>query len=94
MEDRRALDNGQFIDVSFSDICTDPMAVIRTIYQRFAMDLSPATEARMRDYLRRHPRNLYGEHRYAAAAFGLDTAREQQLYGEYLSRYGDWLRDG
>ncbi len=92
MEDRSALDNGQFIDVSFGAICADPIAVIRTIYQRLAMDLNQETEACMREYLRRHPRNLYGEHRYAAAAFGLDTAREQQLYGEYLSRYGAWLQ--
>ena len=66
MEDRRALDNGQFIDVSFSAICTDPMSVIRTIYQRLALDLTRETEARMCEYLRRRPRNLYGEHSYHA----------------------------
>jgi hypothetical protein len=94
MEDRRALDNGQFIDVGFNAICADPMSVMRTIYERFAMELSREAEARMREYLKRHPRGLYGEHRYSPTAFGLDAAREQQLYGEYLSRYGAWLQGG
>jgi len=91
MQDRRALDRGQFIDVSFSAICDDPMAVIRAIYAHCAMDLSGEAETRMRDYLRRHPRSRYGEHRYSAAAFGLDNAQELQLYGDYLSHYGAWL---
>jgi hypothetical protein len=92
MEDRRTLDHGQFIDVSFSAICADPMSVIGTIYRRVGMELSRETEVRMREYLSRRPRDLYGEHRYSAAAFGLDDAQEQQLYGEYLSQYGDWLQ--
>jgi hypothetical protein len=67
------------------------MSVIRTVYARCAMELSGEAEARMRQYLERHPRGLYGEHRYSPAAFGLNHAQEEQLYGEYLSRYGDWI---
>lgn len=91
MQDRCALDRGQFIDVSFSAICADPMSVVRTIYAHCAIDLSREAEVRMRDYLRRHPRGLYGEHKYSGAAFGLDATQEQQLYGDYLLRYGAWL---
>jgi hypothetical protein len=94
MEDRRTLDNGQFIDVSFNAICADPMSVVRTIYERFAMELSREAEARMREYLKRHPRGLYGEHQYSPAAFGLNHAQEEHLYGEYLARYGTWLQGG
>lgn len=91
MADRRALDNGQFIDVSFNTICADPMSVIGTIYARIGMALTREARLRMRDYLRRRPRHLYGEHHYSADMFGLNTAQEQQHYGEYLSRYGDYL---
>jgi Sulfotransferase family len=94
MEDRRAMDNGQFIDVSFNAICADPMSVIHTVYERFAVELSCDAEARMRQYLKRHPRGLYGEHQYSPAAFGLNRAQEEHLYGEYLSRYGAWLHGG
>ncbi len=91
MEDRQSLDKGQFIDVSFNAICADPMSVIHRIYAGLAMDLSSTAQARMRHYLRRRPRDLYGEHHYCAAAFGLDAVQEQQLYGNYLAQYGQWL---
>ncbi len=91
MEDRRSLGNGQFIDVSFSAICADPISVIRNIYERCGIDLTRETEVRMREYHSRRPRDLYGEHNYSAAAFGLDGVQERQLYGEYLSQYGAWL---
>jgi len=94
MEDRSALDRGQFFDAGFSAICADPIAVIDAIYRHFNLHLSDEAQARMLDYLQRRPRNLYGEHRYSAAAFGLDAARERHLYADYLSRYGDWLDRG
>ncbi len=91
MADREALDSGQFIDVSFQSICADPMIVIRAIYSRIGMALSNDTQLRMRDYLRRRPRHLYGEHHYSADEFRLTGALEQQLYGEYLCRFSGYL---
>jgi hypothetical protein len=91
MADRQALDEGQFIDVSFQAICNDPMSVISCIYTRIGMAFSDDTQLRMRDYLQRRPRHLYGEHHYSAEEFGLTGALEQQHYGEYLSRYSDYL---
>lgn len=91
MDNRRTLDRGQFIDVSFNAICADPIAVVAAIYRQFGWSFTDATETQMRAYLKRRPRNLYGEHRYSAAAFGLDSTRESELYREYLSHYGDYL---
>ena len=91
MADREALDSGQFIDVSFQSICADPMTVISAIYNRIGMALAHDTQLRMRDYLRRRPRHLYGEHHYSADEFGLTGALEQQLYGEYLRRFSGYL---
>lgn len=92
MADRQALDSGQFIDVSFHAICADPMSVISAIYNRIGMALSHETQLRMREYLRRRPRHLYGEHHYRADEFGLSGALEEQHYGEYLSRYGNYMQ--
>jgi hypothetical protein len=91
MADREALDHKQFFDVGFDAICTDPLAVVHGIYQQFGLALSAEAEVRMRDYLRRHPRGLYGEHRYRAETFGLDSVQEASEFGEYLERYGAWL---
>ncbi len=95
MEDRRALDNGQFIDVSFNAICADPMSVIRTIYERCAMELSREAEARMRAVPQATPaRPLRRTPILAQLRLVWMHAQEQQLYGEYLSRYGAWLQGG
>jgi hypothetical protein len=88
---RRALDRGQFKDVSFNAICADPMNVVAAIYRHFGWELGDEAETRMRAYLKRRPRHLYGKHLYSATAFGLDSTLESGLYGEYLSRYGDYL---
>jgi hypothetical protein len=91
MNDREALNQRQFIDVGFDAICTDPMSVIRSIYQHFGLGLSATADARMREYLRRHPRGLYGDHCYRAETFGLQPAQEASAFSEYLARYRAWL---
>jgi hypothetical protein len=92
VDDRRALDRGQFMDVSFNAICDDPIAVVAAVYRHFGWQLGDTVETRMRAYLKRRPRHLYGEHRYSATTFGLDDTLERQLYGEYLSRYDNHLQ--
>lgn len=91
MEQRRTLDQRQFYDVSFSDVCSDPIAVISGLYDYFGMQLSSEAESRMGRYLRQHPRYLYGEHRYSRKDFGLDETQEQNLYCGYLSHFEDFL---
>ncbi|NQX87644.1 MAG: sulfotransferase [Halioglobus sp.] len=91
MVQRTSLEPRQFFDVSFEAICADPINVIRTLYAHFGFAFSQEAETRMRDYLRRHPRNLYGKHRYTAAEFGLDATREEALFSPYLSQYAAFL---
>jgi len=91
MEDRTALGEGRFFDAGFSAICENPVGVIREIYERFSMTLTGDAEARMRSYLRRRPRDLYGEHRYSAAAFGLDSECETGHFRDYLERFGRYV---
>ncbi|MEZ5571253.1 MAG: sulfotransferase [Halioglobus sp.] len=91
MADRQGLASSQFFDASFNAICTDPLSVIRAIYRHFDLELSTDADRRMRDYLQRRPRDLYGEHHYSPATFGLNSAQEALGYSDYLARYSDWL---
>ncbi len=91
MEQRQRQAQAPFFDVGFDAICTDPVSVIGNLYDHFGFVFSKEAETRMRAYLERHPRNLYGEHRYSAAEFGLDEAREEALFSGYLSRYAGFL---
>jgi hypothetical protein len=92
MEQRSEFDQGQFFDVGFSAICSDPLSVIGDIYDYFDMHLSDEAESRMREYLQRHPRGLYGEHQYTHGEFGLEDSHESEMYAQYLSQYGRFLR--
>jgi hypothetical protein len=91
IERRRLIGQQHFFDASFSAICADPVAVVGDLYDHFGIPLSRDAETRMREYLKHHPRHLYGEHRYSAADFGLDGRHEQSLYPEYMARFGEYL---
>lgn len=88
---RARLGEAHFLDVGFDTICNDPVSVVRDIYQRFSLPLAPGTLDRMRGYLGRRPRHLYGKHQYSPAAFGLDPASETANFQPYLDRFDKYL---
>jgi hypothetical protein len=78
---------GQAVDVLFSDFLRDPMAVVRTIYERLGIELSDAAEKAMRAFLAANPQEKHGGHRYSFADTGLDAGllRERtRAYSEYF----------
>jgi hypothetical protein len=77
----------QFCDVWYTQLMADPLAVVRRIYRRFDLPLSPATEARMRDYVASHPKDAHGAHVYSLAQFGLDPETERERYRPYWDRW-------
>ena len=75
------------VDVQFRAFVADPLATVRTVYERFGFELSPAVEARMRDFVAANPQEKHGGHRYAFADTGLDAGalRERaRRYQEYF----------
>lgn len=84
-------DGSRFVDVGFDAICADPLAVVERIYRHFNLPLTPQARGRMSAYLALRPRNLYGEHRYTPAAFGLRAADEEALFGPYLARFENFF---
>jgi hypothetical protein len=78
----------RIIDLDYDDIVADPMRCVADIYERFDLELSPASESRMKEYLAAHPRDLYGVHRYEAATFGLDPDELSETFAGYRSRFG------
>jgi len=87
-----ARENGTFssdriVDVQFSAFMADPLAAVRTIYDRLGLELTADAEARMRAFLAAHPQEEHGRHRYRFADTGLDPGewRERtRRYQEYF----------
>jgi len=78
----------RFVDVWYSQLMEDPLAVVRRIYRHFALPLSGDAEARMRAYLATNPKDRHGRHVYSLAQFGLDPDVERARYRDYWDRWG------
>jgi hypothetical protein len=78
---------GQAVDVLFSDFLRDPMAVVRTIYERLDIELSNEAERAMQAFLAANPKEKHGGHNYSFADTGLDVGplRERtRAYTEFF----------
>ena len=75
------------VDVTFREFMADPFGTVRGIYDRFGLEFTTDTEARMRAFLVQNPQDKHGGHRYTFAATGLEEGelRERaRRYQEYF----------
>ena len=78
----------RFLDVWYTQLMDDPLAVVRRIYRHFDLPLSAEVEGRMRMYLATNPKDRNGPHVYSLDRFGLDSEVERARYREYWDRCG------
>ena len=78
----------QVVDTQFADFMADPLGTVRTIYDRFGLELTPEAERRMRAFMDSHPADRHGGHRYTFAATGLDAADLRERTSSYQSYFG------
>lgn len=77
----------QFLDVWYTQLLDEPLAVVRRIYRRFDLPLSDDVVGRMERYVATHPKDQHGAHRYTLAQFGLDADVERRRYRDYWDRW-------
>jgi hypothetical protein len=87
-QDNHPLKAGQFVDVTYRELVTDPFAVVRQIYDR--LDVRPTEEAaeRMRHLASKRSRYDRSSHSSTRADFRVDCAAEAPRFEEYCSRFG------
>ena len=68
---RASRPDATFVDVSYRALVTDPVAVVRTVYERRGRPLDTGAERRMREWVGANPQHKHGTHRYGLAEFGL-----------------------
>jgi hypothetical protein len=89
MAARRAHDDqGQFLDVHFSDFVADPLDTVRTISAHFDHDLTEAAEERLRAWHGEHPQGSHGGHHYDADAMGITESEIRDRFSAYLEHFG------
>jgi hypothetical protein len=75
------------VDVQFAAFMADPLATVRTIYDRLGMALGGVAEARMRAFLDANPQDKHGGHRYTFAATGLDAGALRERVRRYQTYF-------
>lgn len=88
MEVRDRLPADRVVDVHYTDTVDDPVGTVRRVYEHFGLDLTPAVESGVRDYLAENPRDKHGSHRYTLEEFGLDRDEVDAAFAPYRARFG------
>jgi hypothetical protein len=78
---------GRVVDVQFRAFMADPFTTIREIYDRLGLELTEASETRMREFLAVNTTEKHGGHQYTFADTELDIGE----WRERTRRYHDYF---
>lgn len=78
----------QIYDCMYHDLVRDPIAMVRAIYDKFDLDLTPEFESRMATYLAQNRQGKHGRHKYSNAEYGLTPEKLYARYKPYYDHYG------
>jgi hypothetical protein len=76
------------VDTQFQEFMGDPFATIRTIYETLGLELTAASESRMRTFLAAHGQDEHGTHRYSWKETGLDLDEWRERTRRYQDHFG------
>ncbi|MGA1876256.1 MAG: sulfotransferase family protein [bacterium] len=87
MNVRASVAASHFYDVQYQDLVTDPIAVVRSIYDYFGYDVKITMETNMKNWLAANPQHRYGIHRYSLDEFDLDQKTIDDQFALYRKRF-------
>jgi Sulfotransferase family len=82
---RNGAGDGQFLDIHYTELISDPIAAARRVYEHHDYPYSDAFESNMRQWLADNQQHKHGVHRYTLEEYGLDAetvTRDFRAYGE------------
>ena len=72
----------------YADFMSDPVGVVRSVYEAFGRELSPEAEVRMKAHLADRPKDRHGAHEYSFEDLGLDRTAESARFARYRAHFG------
>jgi hypothetical protein len=78
---------GCVVDLEFKAVMSDPLGAVRTVYDRFGLELTAKAEQRMATFLATHPAEP-GGHTYSWADTGLDLGPWRERARRYTDYFG------
>jgi hypothetical protein len=87
MDFRKRFGDNRFVDVSFADLQTDPIATLETSYAQLGLTLSSEGRTRVQEWSTHHRPGSRGEHSYDLADYGLAPEQVRERFADYLAAY-------
>jgi hypothetical protein len=78
----------QIFDCMYDELFADPLGMVKRVYAKFELTLTPEAEQRMRAYLQNNRQGKYGRHRYSLEEYGFTAENVHERYHEYMERFG------
>ncbi len=89
---RDEIGEDRFLDVGQRQFEADAVGTAERIYEFLGVELSDAVRQDVAEWAVRNRRGARGEHRYAAADYGLDDDGIRRAFAPYLDAYGEFCR--
>ncbi len=76
-----------FFDCLYEELFSDPIAMVKKIYQYFDLEYTEEFEKRMRAYLANNKQGKYGRHKYSLEEYGFKGKALYEKFKEYMEHY-------
>jgi hypothetical protein len=88
VQDRDSLPDTQVVDVYFHELMSDTDTILKQIYAKAALPLTPTALRELHEFLAAHPRAKYGQVQYDLRRdFGLEPQAIRERFKFYLDRF-------
>lgn len=83
----------QIFDCLYAELFSDPIAMVKKIYEKFNLEYTEEFEQRMIVYIENNKQGKYGRHKYSLEEYGLYAESLYQEFKEYMDHYGYGIPD-
>ena len=84
---------GQIFDCIYGELFSDPIAMVKNIYEKFGLIYTEEFEQRMKVYLKNNKQGKYGRHKYSSEEYGFIAEGVYREYQDYMEHYGYEIPD-
>jgi hypothetical protein len=83
----------QIFDCVYKEFFSDPIMMVKKIYQKFDLEYTDKFEERMKVYLKNNQQGKYGRHKYSLEEYGFTRENIYKECKDYMDYYGFGMLD-
>jgi hypothetical protein len=77
----------QIFDCMYAELISDPIAMVRRVYEKFSLVYTEEFEKRMKVYLVNNKQGKYGRHKYSLEEYGFNGESVYQEFKGYMEHF-------